>query len=96
MAETEMEVFLQLWFILNLIIYTAIYILYRLISDRRVSNKNLQVYPQRFPPNAGFIRSIIVRALLTFIVRLKFNPLQPGNSDAAFRPGNQVYYILRP
>jgi surface polysaccharide O-acyltransferase-like enzyme len=81
----------HLWFLQALLIFTIIYVVYRLFSDRIASNNKLQVYQDRFPPNTTLVWSIIILTVLTFAVRLMF-PV--GSKVADFQFAHFVLYAF--
>jgi surface polysaccharide O-acyltransferase-like enzyme len=74
-----------------LVIFAVVYVVYRFLVDRRLTEKSCQYYKDRFPPNNALILSIIVLAILTFAVRLKF-PV--GVWFAGLQLGHFVHYIF--
>jgi len=60
----------HLWFLQALLLFGVIYTLYRIFSDRDLSHKAIQFFPDRFPSNRALIFTIVVLAVLTFGVRI--------------------------
>ena len=81
----------HLWFLQALIIFAIIYTVYRSFADRNPSKKLFQYSQSRFPSNHVLILSIIILAVLTFIVRLKF-PV--GVWFTGLQLGHFVHYIF--
>ncbi len=81
----------HLWFLQALLIFTFIYVVYRVFADRITSKKMFQYYQDRFPPNTALVLSIIILAILTFTVRLRF-PV--GNWVAGLQLAHFVHYIF--
>ncbi|MEE8568468.1 MAG: acyltransferase family protein [Anaerolineales bacterium] len=81
----------HLWFLQALLIFTVIYVVYRVLADRKPSKKMFQYYQDRFPPNTALVLSIIILTVLTFVVRLKF-PV--GSWVARLQLANFVHYIF--
>jgi hypothetical protein len=81
----------HLWFLQALLIFAAIYVVYRVIADRDPSRKFFQYYQDRFPPNTTLVLSVIVLTILTFAVRVWF-PV--GSWVAGFQFGHFSHYIF--
>jgi glucan biosynthesis protein C len=81
----------HLWFLQALIIFVVIYVVYRTFADRNPSKKWFQYSQDRFPSNRVLILSVILLAVLTFVVRLKF-PV--GVWFAGLQLGHFVHYIF--
>jgi len=81
----------HLWFLQALLLFAVIYVVYRRFSDGDLSQKRLQVFPDRFPTNRALIFTIAVLAILTFAVRI-FIPI--GEWIAGFQLGHFVHYIF--
>jgi hypothetical protein len=73
------------------LIFTVIYVLYRVFADRSTSRKVFQYYQDRFPPNTALVLSIIILTVLTFVVRLRF-PV--GSWFAGLQLAHFVHYIF--
>ncbi|MFC1879489.1 acyltransferase family protein [Chloroflexota bacterium] len=81
----------HLWFLQALLIFTLIYVLYRVFADRNPSKKLFQYYQDRFPPNTALVLSIIALTILTFLVRLRF-PV--GDWTFRLQLANIIHYIF--
>ena len=81
----------HLWFLQALLLFAVIYVIYRGFSDRYRSQKRSQVYPDRFPSNRALIFTIVVLAILTFMVRI-FVPI--GEWVGGFQLAHFVHYIF--
>jgi glucan biosynthesis protein C len=81
----------HLWFLQALLIFTVIYVVYRVFADRITSRKMFQYYQDRFPPNTALVLSIIILSVLTFVVRLRF-PV--GSWVASLQLAHFVHYIF--
>jgi len=81
----------HLWFLQALLIFTVIYVVYRVFADRIAPNNKIQYYQDRFPPNTTLMWSIIILTVLTFAVRLTF-PL--GRKVAGLQFGHFVHYTF--
>jgi surface polysaccharide O-acyltransferase-like enzyme len=81
----------HLWFLQALLIFTVIYVGYRVFADRIASKKVFQYYQDRFPPNTALVLSIIILTVLTFVVRLRF-PV--GSWVAGLQLAHCVHYIF--
>ena len=81
----------HLWFLQALLIFTVIYVVYRVFADRITSRKLFQYYQDRFPPNTALVLSIIILTVLTFVVRLRF-PV--GSWVAGLQLAHFVHYIF--
>jgi surface polysaccharide O-acyltransferase-like enzyme len=81
----------HLWFLQALLVFTAIYVVYRVFADRVTSRMTFQYCRDRFPPNAALVLSIIILTILTFVVRLRF-PV--GSWVAGLQLGHFVHYTF--
>ena len=81
----------HLWFLQALLIFTLIYVIYRVFADRNPAKKLFQFYQDRFPPNTALVLSIIILTILTFLVRLRF-PV--GDWTFRLQLANIVHYIF--
>jgi len=81
----------HLWFLQALLIFTVIYVVYRVFADRITSRRISQCYQDRFPPNTALVLGIIILTVLTFVVRLRF-PV--GSWVAGLQPAHFVHYIF--
>jgi glucan biosynthesis protein C len=81
----------HLWFLQALLIFTFVYVVYRVFADRITSRKEFPYYQNRFPPNTALVLSIIILTVLTFAVRLRF-PV--GSCVAGLQPAHFVHYIF--
>jgi len=81
----------HLWFLQALLLFGVIYTLYRIFSDRDLSHKAIQFFPDRFPSNRALIFTIVVLAVLTFGVRI-FYPV--GEWIGGFQLAHFVHYIF--
>jgi hypothetical protein len=61
-----------LWFVEGLLIFSVIYMLFRVFKDRFMPNFSFNPFKNTFPANRAIVLSIIAIALGTFAVRLKF------------------------
>jgi hypothetical protein len=50
----------HLWFLQALLIFTVVYVVYRVFVDWITSKKMFQYYQDRFPPNTALVLSIII------------------------------------
>ncbi len=80
-----------LWFVEALLIFSVVYMLYRVITDRFLSNVTFNPYKDTFPTNTTIVLSIIVIALGTFVVRVWF-PV--GVHLYHFQLGHFVHYMF--
>jgi len=78
-----------LWFIEGLLIFSVIYMLFRVFKDRFMPNVSFNPFKNIFPTNKAIVLSIIAIALGTFAVRLKF-PV--GDIVYHFQLGHFVHY----
>jgi hypothetical protein len=62
----------HLWFLLALLLFAAIYILYRVLVERLTTKQYFRLYSDRFPPDRALIFSIVLLIVLTFLVRIEF------------------------
>lgn len=81
----------HLWFLQALLLFAGVYVLYRIITHRYVSNYSFKSYEDAFPTNKIIVISIAVIALGTFMVRLWF-PV--GVWVFSFQLGHIVHYIF--
>jgi len=81
----------HLWFLQALLIFTVIYVIYRVIADRNPTQKLFQYYQDRFPPNTALVLSIIILTILTFLMRLRF-PV--GDWTLRLQLANFVHYLF--
>lgn len=81
----------HLWFLQALLIFTVIYVVYRVFADRITSENKFHYYQSRFPPNTTLVLSIITLTILTFAVRLGF-PV--GNKVAGLQFAHLVQYTF--
>ena len=79
----------HLWFLQALLLFAVLYVLYRMWADRTTAKPRFRYWQDRFPPNRALILSIIVLALLTFVVRIRF---LVGEWDFGFQLGHFVHY----
>ncbi len=61
-----------LWFVEGLLIFSVIYILFRVIKDRFKPDLSFNPFKDTFPNNRAIVLSIIAIALATFAVRIWF------------------------
>ncbi len=80
-----------LWFVEALLIFSAVYVLYRLILDRFRPNFTFNPYKDTCPTNKAIILSIVAIALGTFVMRLRF-PV--GVEVYHFQLGHFTHYIF--
>jgi surface polysaccharide O-acyltransferase-like enzyme len=80
----------HLWFLQTLLVFTLIYVIYRVLADRS-SRKPIQFYQDTFPPNTILFLCIGVLAVLTFAMRLVF-PVDVWLLHV--QPANHVYYAF--
>jgi surface polysaccharide O-acyltransferase-like enzyme len=81
----------HLWFLQALLIFTVVYVVYRILADRFAPNYKFHYYQDRFPPNSALALSIIFLTVLTFAVRLIF-PV--GSKVASFQFAHFVHYTF--
>ena len=81
----------HLWFLQALLLFAVIYVIYRRFSDRDLSHKRFQIFPDRFPTNRAMILAIAVLAILTFAVRI-FVPI--GEWIGGFQLAHFVHYTF--
>jgi len=62
----------HLWFLLVLLVFTGIYVLFRVVTNRYFPQKSVQIFRDKFPPNRILCASIILLSFLTFVVRLEY------------------------
>jgi len=81
----------HLWFLQALLLFAIIYVIYRRFSDRDLSHKHFQIFPDRFPTNQALIFTIAVLSILTFAVRI-FIPI--GEWIVGFQLAHFVHYTF--
>lgn len=81
----------HLWFLSALLLFAVIYVFFRIFSDRDPDHKRFLYYPDRFPPNLALIVSIVVLAVLSFVVRI-FIPV--GEWIGGIQPAHFVHYVF--
>jgi hypothetical protein len=74
-----------------LLLFAVIYVIFRAVTDQRAPNKSLQLYRDRFPPDAVLFLSTAILAVLTFAVRVVF-PV--GEWFLRIQPGHFVHYVF--
>jgi surface polysaccharide O-acyltransferase-like enzyme len=62
----------HLWFLQLLLVFAAVYVIFRAVADRGAQGKRIQLYQDRFPPNRILILCIGVLTVLTFAEHLVF------------------------
>jgi glucan biosynthesis protein C len=62
----------HLWFLQALLVFAAIYAIFRALADRSATKKSIQLYRDRFPPDAILFLCIGILTVLTFIEHLVF------------------------
>jgi surface polysaccharide O-acyltransferase-like enzyme len=62
----------HLWFLQALLLFAAIYVLYKNISNRKTSKKPIKLYENDFPTNRIIALCIALLTIITFIVRVWF------------------------
>ena len=80
----------HLWFLQVLLLFAVIYVIFRALAEN-APNGSLQLYRDRFPPDAILFLSIAVVAVLTFAMRLVF-PV--GEWFLRIQPGHFVHYAF--
>ncbi|MFX1251665.1 MAG: acyltransferase family protein [Promethearchaeota archaeon] len=70
--DTLLEGVGHLWFVQALLLFTVVYIFYRIISDHYFTNQWKILYENAFPTNKVIFLSIGVLAIITFFVRTEF------------------------
>nr|BAM62575.1 acyltransferase [uncultured microorganism] len=80
----------HLWFLQLLLLFAVIYVIFRALAES-APNDSLQLYRDRFPPDAILFLTIAVLAVLTFAVRLVF-PV--GEWFLRIQPGHFVHYAF--
>ena len=80
----------HLWFLQVLLFFAVIYVIFRALA-KSASIQSLQLYRDRFPPDAILFLSIVVVAVLTFAVRLVF-PVDEW--FLRIQPGHFVHYAF--
>ena len=61
-----------LWLVQALLFFAVIYVIFRALADRSATKKSIQLYPDRFPPDAVLFLCIGILTVLTFIEHLVF------------------------
>jgi hypothetical protein len=61
----------HLWFLQVLLLFAVIYVVFRALTER-APKESLQLYRDRFPPDAVLFLSVAVAGVLTFAMRLVF------------------------
>jgi glucan biosynthesis protein C len=80
----------HLWFLQILLLFAVIYVIFRALAAS-APNESLQLYRDRFPPDAILFLCIAVVAVLTFAVRLVF-PVDEW--FLRIQPGHFVHYAF--
>ena len=62
----------HLWFLQLLLVFAAVYVIFRALADRRAQDKLIQLYQDRFPPDTILFLCIGVLTVLTFAEHLVF------------------------
>lgn len=62
----------HLWFLQALLLFAVIYAIFRALTDRSATKKSIQLYRDRFPPDAILFLCIGILTVLTFIEHLVF------------------------
>ena len=62
----------HLWFLQALLLFAVIYAIFRALADRSATKKSIQLYRDRFPPDAILFLCIGILTILTFIEHLVF------------------------
>jgi len=62
----------HLWFLQALLLFAVIYVIFRALADRSATKKSIQLYRDRFPPDAILFLCIGILTILTFIEHLVF------------------------
>ena len=78
----------HLWFLQVLLVFAFIYMIYRALTPQ---SKSFQISLDRFPPDTALKASIVVLAVLTFAMRIKF-PI--GEAVLGVQPAHLVHYIF--
>jgi len=78
-----------LWFVEGLLIFSVVYMLFRVCKDRFMPNVSFNFFKDAFPTNGAIVLSIFAIAIGTFAVRLKF-PV--GDITYHFQLGHFVHY----
>ncbi len=73
-----------LWFVEALLIFTAVYVLYRLLVNKGV-------VPSRFPKGGTILVSVLIMGVFTFVVRIFF---KVGVEVHVFQIAHFVHYIF--
>lgn len=81
----------HLWFLQALLLFAVGYVVYRWIYDPGRTGKIYQVFTDRFPPNSVLVITIIILAVLSFLVRIFF-PV--GVWIGGLQLGHFVHYIF--
>ena len=80
----------HLWFLQVLLLFAVIYVIFRALAAS-APNESLQLYRDRFPPDAILFLCIAILAVLTFAVRLVF-PVDEW--FLRIQPGHFVHYAF--
>jgi glucan biosynthesis protein C len=62
----------HLWFLQALLLFAVIYAIFRALADRSATKKSIQLYRDRFPPDAILFLCIAILTVLTFLEHLVF------------------------
>ena len=62
----------HLWFIQALLLFAVIYAIFRALADRSATKKSIQLYRDRFPPDAILFLCVGILTVLTFLEHLVF------------------------
>jgi glucan biosynthesis protein C len=62
----------HLWFLQALLLFAVIYAIFRALADRSATKKSIQLYRDRFPPDAVLFLCIGILTVLTFLEHLVF------------------------
>jgi glucan biosynthesis protein C len=62
----------HLWFLQALLLFAVIYAIFRALADRSATKKSIQLYQDRFPPDAVLFLCIGILTILTFLEHLVF------------------------
>jgi surface polysaccharide O-acyltransferase-like enzyme len=82
----------HLWFLQLLLVFAIVYVVYRALADRRAQDKPIQLYPDRFPPDAILFACIAVLTVLTFFERLIWSVGEAIFMN--FQAGFFVHYVF--
>lgn len=81
----------HLWFLVGLLLFAAIYVLYWMATRGGTAKQRPPFYADRFPPDRALILSIVLLAVLSFVVRIGF-PV--GKWAFGIQPGHFVHYAF--